>query len=311
MKTILLPILIFITLLLGFLAFTAWYTPGENPEVKIGVSFSPQQAQKLGLDWQETYLSLLTNLKVRNIRLNSYWREIETTDNEYYFENLDFLVEKAAENGAQVMLVVGLKQPGWPECFTPDWAKLLKLKDRQKQALEFIEVVVERYKGKPTIEKWQVENEPLFNYGADCDPKDLEFLQAEVQLVRSLDPTREIVVTDSGELGFWKNAMSTSTIFGTTLYRKVHNPIFGIFIWPLPAGFYSLKSDLVREFFAPVNQKTIISELQAEPWFSKPLIDTKVAEQSQMFSLKDFQNNVNLAKNNHPEYLEYAKSLFK
>ena len=35
----------------------------------------------------ETYLSLLTNLKVRNIRLNSYWREIETTDNEYYFEN--------------------------------------------------------------------------------------------------------------------------------------------------------------------------------------------------------------------------------
>ena len=330
-KIILLPILILSTLILILLTISSFYTPGAVSKVQIGISFSPKYAQKLGLDWQQTYLDILTNLKVKNIRLNSYWRDLAPKYHQYNFSQLDFLIDQAEKHQVKVMLVVGSKQPGWPECFAPGWAKQLTLKDRQKQTEDFIEVVIKRYQSHPAIIKWQIENEPLFDYGADCDPKDTNFLQSEVALVKKLDPSHDVVITDSGELGFWATPMQNSDIFGTTLYRKVHNPILGFFVWPLPPGFYSLKSDLVRYFFAPFNKQTIVSELQVEPWFSSPFINTAVDRQLDIFSIKDFKSNVDfakktgfdeiylwgtewwyyMAKNGHPEYLEYAKSLFK
>lgn len=323
-------LILVISLLLLVFIVSYFYQPQIPEKVQIGVSFSPNYARKLGLDWQQAYLSLLTDLKVKNLRLNSYWRELEPVKTQYNFENLDFMVAAAEKEGVKIMLVVGPKQPGWPECFAPNWAKQLKLPQRQQQALDFIGVVVKRYRDSLSITKWQVENEPLFNYGADCDPPDITFLKKEVALVHSLDPNRMVVVTDSGELGFWISAMQYSDIFGTTLYRKVHNPIFGFFSWPLPPGFYSLKSDFIRSFFAPNNKKTIISELQAEPWISSPLKNTPIDQQIKVFSLADFKNNTEfaqktgfdevylwgapwwyfMAKNGRPEYLEYAKGLF-
>lgn len=124
--------------------------------------------------------------------------------------------------------------------------------------------------------------------------------------------------------------MKLSDIFGTTLYRKVYNNIFGDFYYPIPAWHYRLKSDLVRKFFAPENSKTIISELQAEPWVSQPIQDLPLEEQIKKFPLSHLKETVQYAKrtgideiyfwgvewwyylanHGHPEYLEYAKSLF-
>ena len=119
-------------------------------------------------------------------------------------------------------------------------------------------------------------------------------------------------------------------MFGTTLYRTVYNKYLGYLNWTLPPQFYTLKSDLIKKYFAPRNQKTIIAELQAEPWSPIGLFETPIEEQLKVFSLKDFQANVDYAKKtgfdeiylwgvewwyfakefNHPEYLEYAKVLF-
>ena len=103
-----------------------------------------------------------------------------------------------------------------------------------------------------------------------------------------------------------------------------------MFTYPLKPWFYRIKSDLVRQFFAPNNQKTIIVELQAETWSNQTLLETPLDIQLKNFSLQQFKDTVEFAKktgfseiylwgvewwyylsqHNHPEYLKYSESLF-
>lgn len=321
-------VLLFLSLVIGNIYYDK-IKPVDS-QIKLGVSFSPKYATDLGLDWKQTYLDILENLNVRTFRLNSYWTEMEPQPNTFNTEELDYLIKQADEHQARVLLVVGAKQPHWPECFVPEWAKKLTLEQRRQKTLQFIEKVVNRYKDHPSIWAWQVENEPIFSYGANCDSPDRQFLKQEVSLVRKLDPIKPIVVSDSGELRFWRTPMQLSNIFGTTLYRTVYNPFFGYFYWPVPPAAYNLKSTIMRQIFAQNNDKTIIVELQAEPWLPNSVQNTPILEQLQVFTINDFNNNVDfakrtgfdeiylwgiewwymMAKNNHPQYLDYAKQLF-
>lgn len=326
-KILLTALIIFIT---GIIIINSYKAGTAGQKLKIGVSFSPQYATYLNLDWKTTYQDLLENLKVKYLRLSSPWSELEPNENEYNFTTLDYQIRRAAKSQASVLLVIGAKQPGWPECHLPAWAQNLTLNQRQQKTLQLLEQVVNRYKHDPTISAWQIENEPLFNYGYNCDPLSPDFLIKEVSLVRSLDPKRQIIVTDSGELSLWTQAMQAGDVFGTTMYRTVESPIFGHFTYPLPPSFYSLKSDLMRKVFAPENIKTIISELQAEPWFSQPLTKVPIEEQIKVFSTDNLQENIEfaegtgfeeaylwgaewwyfMAQQGYPEYLEYVKTLF-
>jgi len=295
-----------------------------------GVSFSPKYATQLGLNWQEVYQDILQNLKVKLLRLNSYWTEVEPNPGQYEFDNLDYMLSKAQQENVKVLLVIGTKQPHWPECFVPDWAKKLSLQERQQKTLTLLETVVKRYRDNPTIWGWQVENEPIFQYGAGCDPIDREFTKKEVLFVKSLDK-RPIVISDSGELRIWRTPMQLSDIFGTTIYRNVYGKGYGYFDWPLLPVLYNLKSSTIRNIFAPNNTRTIIVEMQAEPWLIKTIKQTPITEQSKIFTLNDLINNVIyakktgfgevylwgaewwyfMAKNGHPEYLDYAKELLR
>lgn len=296
-----------------------------------GVTFAPRAAEFLGLQWKVVYTAILDDLKIRYLRLPGYWNVIEKTNGVYEFNGTDYMLEEAGKREAKVILTLGMKQPRWPECHVPDWAWELPKEQRQSEALEFIEQVVLRYKNDPTIVSWQVENEPLLYFFADhCDRPDLEFLKKEVELVRSLD-SRPIIIADSGELSLWGDQMKLSDIFGTTLYRTTWNPLFGYNVYPWPPGFYSLRSNLFRRLFAPNNQKTIIVELQSEPWFANNQAkEMPVPEQVKLFSIEDFMSNIEFAKKTgfgeaylwgvewwyfmkekgHSEYWEYAKKLF-
>ncbi len=183
--------------------------------------------------------------------------------------------------------------------------------------------MVQKYDSDSSIEYWQVENEPLLGGFGQCDMPDEKFLSYEVELVRSLSG-KPIIVTDSGELGFWITPMRLSDTFGTTLYRKVYNPILGYTNYPVLPYLYNIKSKLSG------GKKTIIVELQAEPWSPTNNLKDNVEEHAETFSSKDFENTIQyakatgfsenylwgvewwyfMAKNGHPEYLEYAKSLF-
>jgi hypothetical protein len=75
-----------------------------------------------------------------------------------------------------------------------------------------IKTVVEHYKNRDSIEYWQIENEAFLGTFGVCPPLDQEFLKKEFALVRSLDD-RQIIITGSGELGFWKKEAKIGDIF--------------------------------------------------------------------------------------------------
>ena len=327
---ILILVTLFVVVFLGQVIFQGFYP--FPAKITYGVTFSPKFAQSLGLDWQQFYLKTLDELKVRYIRVPTYWDEIEANNMQYDFSQIDFMLNEAKKRNAKAILTLGVRQPRWPECHIPSWARNLSLKERQKKILEFIGRVVERYKHHTAILAWQVENEPLLSsFGEGCDPPDKDFLKSEVELVRKLNG-KPIIVTDSGELGFWITSMKLSDIFGTTLYRKVYDKTFGYVNYPLLPYFYNLKSTIIRALFAKNNQKTIISELQSEPWSPKnALAKMPLPKQLSLFSISDFKEYIKYAKqtgfdsaylwgvewwywmseNGHREYLEYAKTLFR
>lgn len=302
-------------------------------EIKYGVSFSPRYARYLNLDWQDVYVKVLDELKVRNLRLPTYWTSLASQEKVLDFSETDFMLDEAEKRGAKVILALGLKQPRWPECHIPEWAKRLNAKDRQAEVLNFVKKTVERYKDRNVIWAWQVENEPFVSwFGENCDPLDKDFLKQEIQLVKQVDESgRPIIITDTGEWSLWRSAIKSSDILGISLYRKAYNSQFGYVGYPIPSSFYPLKSNLARGLFASKNQMTIIAELQAEPWVQKAITDTPLEEQIKLFTISDLKGNVEFAQktgfdeiylwgvewwfwmseNGHPQYLEFAKSLFE
>lgn len=312
--------------------FSTHTTNYQLPTTKLGVTFSPMYAKYLGLDWQKIYLASLDQLKIKFFRIPTYWNTIELAPSQYNFDEVDLMVKEAEKRGVKIMMVVGMRQPRWPECHPPQWAKQLSLSQRQQQTLKFVAATIQRYQNSPVITAWQVENEPFVSwFGENCDPPDDQFLQKEIQLVRSLSPQHPIVVTESGEWSTWVKAMKNSDILGISLYRKAHNPNFGYITYPFPSWMYTLKSNLVRKFFAFQNQQTIIAELQAEVWADQGVIDTPIETQLKLFNAKELQQNVQYAQKTgfgeiylwgvewwfymsdqgHPEYLDYAKGIFK
>lgn len=301
----------------------------DNP--KYGVSFSAGFARHLGLDFKKTYIEILDGLQVRKLRIPTYWSDIEKKQGEFDFSEVDFMVSEAGKRGAKVLLVLGARQPRWPECHLPDWVESLSVDGKRAEALNLTRKVVERYRDDQTIEAWQVENEPFLSiFGERCDLVDGQFLKDEVGLVRRLD-SRKIVVTASGELETWIVPMQVSDIFGTTLYRTVYNNFQGYLSYTIPPSFYNLKSKLVRILFASKNEKTIISELQAEPWApGNNLKNIPLPDQIFIFSVENFKENIEYAEKTgfdevylwgaewwyfmrekgHPEYWEFAKQLF-
>jgi len=267
------------------------YVP-RREDVKYGVTFSKDYAQHLGLDWKETYLALLDDAGVKRLRLPSYWTEIENERGNYYFENLDWQIDEAEKRNIKIILTLGQKQPRWPECHIPDWAKGLNKNERQDELVKLITKVVERYRYKENIVAWQVENEPFLPYG-ECPKFDENFLDREIAAVRSLD-SRPIVISDSGELGTWYSAGKRADILGTTLYRIVWDDYFGYVHYPIASISYRLKAAIIM--FITGVEKIIIIELQAEPWGPKMIIETPLEEQYKSMSLEQFRENIEYVK---------------
>lgn len=319
--------LIFLALIFLFFNYNADRILSSKA-VSFGVSYSPRYTKELGLDPKSTFQDILANLKVKNIRLSAYWDEIEPQKDRFDFSDLDWYLKEAEKHQAHVILALGYKLPRWPECRAPKWIYQEDLKLLRERQLIMVGVVIDHFNSSSTIDAWQIENEPIFEFG-DCPKVDREFLKQEVVFVRS-KTKKPIIITDAGELRPWRSPMQLSDIFGTTLYRVVEAPLLGQFQYPFRPYIYRIRSDLVRKIFAPNNQKTIISELQAEGWANEPLKYIPIEEQIKNFSLDQFRENVSfarktgfseaylwgvewwyyLAANAHPEYINFAKGLF-
>ncbi len=329
-KRLLIFVILLSLLIAVVLVLVGSFPKNQSAQMKFGVTFSLKYANYMKLDWRSVYINILDDLEVRNLRIPTYWDILQPEPLKYEFAETDYMLQEAAKRSARVILVLGERQPRWPECHIPSWAKNLRLEERREKLLQFIQKTVERYKDHPGVWAWQVENEPLLgNFGEGCDIPDKIFLKSEVDLVRRLS-SKPIIMTDSGELGWWVTSMQLSDIFGTTLYRQVYDKFFGNVTYPLPPAFYNLKSNLIRSIFASSNRDTIIVELQAEPWLADGAF-VSADQQAKLFTIEDLKNYVNfsrktgfdeaylwgvewwywMAQQGYPEYLNFAKTLFR
>ena len=303
-RVLVLKILAFIVisagvLLLGVGEYVKNTMPDPNRSIEWGVTFSQKFAQELQLGgetakwgWQEVYDAILDDLGVRHLRLVAYWDLVEPKQGVFDFSGLDYQMRRAEEVGADVILVIGKKVPRWPECHVPSWVKAVTF---EKELLEYMEIVVARYKNSPALLYWQVENEPFLPFG-DCSSVSREMVDAEISHVRSLDVEHPILVTDSGELGLWYAAARRGNVFGTTMYRRVYNELFGFIEYPIGPGFFRAKERIIRFLIQDYEKKFLVIELGMEPWLPRALRDASLEEQFRVFDFPFFQDSIGFAK---------------
>lgn len=284
-------------LLIFFLAIFCCFFIGQAPEqekITWGISFSQKHAQDLGLDWKETYLALVDDLEVKNLRIITHWDLVEPEKDKYDFNDLDWQVKEAEKREIDIILVIGMKTPRWPECHIPYWAKDLNKKEREERILKLIEKIVLNYRDSTSIISWQVENEPFFKFG-ECPEIKEEFVKEEIDLVKLHDSFhRKVIITDSGTGSFWFKSARIGDIVGITLYRKVwFHKIKTYISYPSPPIFYWRKAQIIKKLF---DKEVICLELQAEPWGPVLLYDLSLEEQKKTMNLEQFRKNIEFAK---------------
>lgn len=322
--------LLLVSAVLGLLIYFNLPVSAVNDNAQLGVTFSSRYAREINLDWKAAFIATLDELGVRKIRLPVYWETVEPQEGQYDFADIDWQLEQARQRNAEVILVVGQKVPRWPECFIPEWVKNTD-QARTEKMLKFLEVVVKRYRDDhPEIKYWQVENEPFLPFG-QCPNGTISAsdVDAEIGMVRLLDPTRPVIVTDSGELSLWVQAAKRADVFGTTMYRTIWKKGLGYFDYPIGPRFFWFKYWLIKTFAH--QDKAIVVELQGEPWIDGWTTSGALSEQFKSMNAEKLQDNVLFAKKvgfpevylwgvewwywlktekNHPELWDTARKLF-
>ena len=320
--------------ILGFFWILSWDMSSEK-SFKYGVSFSRFHADELKLNWEKTYLAILDDLKVRHLRLSAHWPLTEPKKDVYNFSELDFQFREAEKRNATIILAVGHRLPGWPECHTPEWVVPLSTDQHEHELLKYVETVVNRYKDSPALQYWQIENELFLGFfsRSSCkqhNEKGQEILQEEIDLVRRLDSVHPIVITDSGEFGTWYQAYKTGDVFGTSIYIYVWwRNFLGPIRYPITPAFFRIKHSLVRLIYGA--KPTMVIELSSEPWLLQPLVDTPIDIQLQRMGIDKFNEIINfssktgfddfylwgaewwywLKQQGYPEHWDRARELYK
>ena len=302
-KIIKILLVLIAVVVIAFAAFWGYFYFGKThvrDGIVWGVDFSQSQAEYLKLNWKENYSAIIDDLGAKNIKLHTNWNWVEGKQGKYFFNDIDWQIKQAEQKNVKIIYVLGMKTGRWPECHTPEWTQNLSAAQQQTELLKYITEVVQRYKSSKAITYWQVENEPLFKFG-ECPAwyyKNDNFLKTEVALVKSLDPTRQIIISDSGEQSAWFDAAKIGDIVGITMYRNVWTHITDTFGFPMTYTFldpvtYMRKGQIVKQMY---NKDVICIELQAEPWASKPFMEAPIDEQLKSMNPEMFNEDVEFAK---------------
>ena len=284
-------------IVVGVYAYLAHTPIPDQNDIVYGATFSKFRAEELNLDWKQTYDALLTDLNIKHFRLVAHWDMVEPTEGVYNFSELDYQMRRAEEEGAQVIMAVGRRLPSWPECHEAGWIVEHSPQEQKNSIRLLITELVNRYKDSPALRMWQVENEPFiigFALG-NCGVLDVDFLEEEVALVHALDPEHPVMLTASGELGFWNNTWTRGDVFGTTLYRTVWNRDLNSYVsYPTAPGFYRAKAHFTK-LTTRENKPTVLAELAAEPWLNIATVDAPLEEQLDKMNIRKLEEDIAFA----------------
>ncbi len=277
------------------LGIAQWYiSTNDHKPLKLGATFIPAYAESLGLDAQETMDAMITELGVRHFRLVSYWSQLEPAQKQYDFSLLDWQFRKAEDAGVKVSLAVGLRQPRWPECHMPQWAKELSggpsVGQWPELLSQFIAEVVNRYKTSPALESYQLENEFfLKNFSQECTDYDRNRLVDEFNLVKDLDPYHPIILSRSDNYGV-PLGNPVPDMYGISVYRRVWDDKTNrYFQYPLPSKWYAFHAGVQQILHG---KPSVLHELQAEAWppHGQSIVETSLEEQNKSINAKRLED---------------------
>jgi hypothetical protein len=288
---------IFIVWIIGATCLIVWYEVRHaKAPTELGVSFSTKYAGELGIDWKEAYIYTIDNLDFKYLRLMSYWDTIEPEDDKYTFEELDWQMDMAAQYGVKVNLALGERQPRWPECHHPRWVNSFAQKRFDSELLEYMGVVVQRYKNHPALEEYQLENEYFNNLFGECRRGDRERLQEEFNLVKSIDDDHPVVINVSNQSGTpYREPVGDKV--GFSMYRKAFGQV-GPFnwyftFWIVPPYWHTLRAAIIELVH---DIPTFVHELQTEPWGPGPTVALSIEEQNKSMTPEVLRDQIRFAE---------------
>lgn len=226
-----------------------------------GASFSIKYAREMNIDAKSCLNSGLKELRIKKLRLMSYWDEHEQERGTYDFEELDWQFELAKRYDVKISLAIGLRQPRWPESHWPAWAQDMDERHWQKALNKFISNTVNRYKNHPNLESWQLENEALLKtFGLNGNFSRIR-IQEEYKLVKKLDKAHPVIMTTSDSWGI-PFRQPRPDLYGISIYRRFYDR--GEYRQSKrPALFFKIRGWLIKLI---TGKDVFIHELQTEPW---------------------------------------------
>lgn len=285
--------------LLSTYGIAQWYIQKHADEpLVIGATFIPNYARYLGVDPKETLTAIFDDLGIKRIRLVSYWDIGEPERGQYDFSELDWQFELAESRGVTVSLAVGLRQPRWPECHMPTWAKTLPMDEWAPLLKQYMQVTVERYKDSPVLESYQLENEFLLKVFGECPDHSPERLIDEFYFLRALDSSRPIIVNRSNNaVPSWPINEPRADLVGASIYKRVWDSVITrrYLEYPIPPWFYAF---LAAGTEITTGRNTFIHELQTEAWIPEGfggIANAPISEQNKSFQPEDIGKRLDYA----------------
>jgi hypothetical protein len=255
----------------------------------LGTTFDPQYCKSLNLDPLDT-LEKLIELELNPIRIGVKWSEVEKRKDEYTWREYYEIFEILQNNKIEIIPVIGIKVPRWPEVYIPDYLEFDK-KDNytisardeflKKRLFKFLKELISHYQKLKNVKCVQIENEPLIRFGPKNWKLSYEFLEEEVELVRKLWK-KPILLTTSG---LPTTGLPVEIINGG-LKAKLNigklADCIGLNVFPrfeikkLGKVTYANASNTSWQYlnywfnrYTKLGKECIVTELQAEPWQSK------------------------------------------
>lgn len=283
----------------GAYGIARWYQQSEkNKPTTLGVTYIASYASYLGLDPHETYNAILNDLGVKQLRLVSYWDEIEPSQGTYDFTELDWQMQQAEAHGAKVSLAIGLRQPRWPECHVPSWIDTKQPRATWQPPLEaYLATIVNRYKDSSALASYQLENEYYLDNFGTCTDHSQSRLISEFNVVKKLDSIHPVILSRSDNVPDWPPNEPKADLVGMSVYRRVWdgNVTKRYFTYPLPSWYYAFLAGVQK---IRTGQDSILHELQTEAWPPKGqgILNTSLAEQNKSFDATRLETTVKFGK---------------